>query len=452
MSAALGASALGAPAGDLRHEVELSRRRLRRTWGLLIAVLAVLLWRFSGGFFLLAAAAVGTALALSWLFTVLGVLGLDVRRSLSATEIPYGGAVEARLALHNRKDWPAPWLLWRDQIDPGLDVEGVSSDFRSLKGGGTAELGYRLHSTRRGLFRIGPAVVEASDPFGLVRRFHVDREPVFLTVLPRSLALDRARPASRRPIHEVPRRRSLFEDPTRFLGVRDYRRGDPLQRIHWRATARSGKLQVKLFEPAVLDGVLLAIEMSAAVLGDPADGPSAAEELAVTAAASVADLVLGAGQAVALISNGADAAEAFAGDWTGGTFRRLDQALAAAEPRRKVTAPRPVEVAAGKGAWQRQRLHTALARLVRARGPGLPELLHVELPRLPRSLVLMVLTPRLDAALAGVLGELHRSGIDVAVAWIGARGGAAAAALPRGVAVYPVADEHDLMVLGSRPL
>ncbi len=444
---------LEAPAAaDLRDEVSLSRRRLLWTWGLVIIALAILLRTFSGGFFLIAAATVLTALSLSAFFTILGVLGLDIQRSLSATEIPFGGVADARLGLRNRKDWPAPWLLWRDQIDPGLDVEGASSEFRSLKAGEGAELVYRLHSTRRGLFRIGPAVVEASDPFGLVRRFHVDRKPVFLTVLPRSLALDRARPAGRRPIHEVPRRRSLFEDPTRFLGVREYRHGDPLKRVHWRATARSGKLQVKLFEPTVLDGLLLAIEMSTSVLGDPTGGSSATEELGITTAASLADLVLGGGQAVALLSNGADAAEAFPDEWTGGTFRRLDQALAASRPSRKVTAPRPVEVAAGKGGWQRDRLQTALARLTRASGPSLPELLHIELPRLPRSLVLMVLTARIDPALGGVLGELRRSGIDSAVVWIGARGRAPAAAIPRGIPVYPVADEDDLLALGSRDL
>lgn len=445
-------SPTGEAAADLRDEVAFSRRRSLWTWGLVILALAILLRAFSAGFFLMAAVTVVAALSLSAFFTVLGALGLDVRRSLSAAEIPFGGVAEVHLGLRNRKNWPAPWLLWRDQIDPGLDVEGATCDFRSLKAGGTAELTYRLHSTRRGLFRIGPAVIEASDPFGLVKRFHVDRKPVFLTVLPRSLALDRARPAGRRPVHEVPRRRSLFEDPTRFLGVREYRRGDPLKRIHWRATARSGKLQVKLFEPAVLDGVLLAIEMSTAVLGDPAGGPSATEELGITTAASLADLVLGGGQAVALLSNGTDAAEAFAGDWTGGTFRRLDQALTASRPSRKVTAPRPVEVAAGKGGWQRDRLQTALARLNRAAGPSLPELLHVELPRLPRSLVLMVLTPRIDPPLVGVLGELRRSGIDSSVVWIGARGGAPAAAVPHGIPVYPVAGEDDLLALGSRGL
>ena len=37
----------------------------------------------------------------------------------------------------------------------------------------------------------------------------------------------------------------LYEDPTRISGVRPYEAGDPLNRVHWRATARTGALHSK---------------------------------------------------------------------------------------------------------------------------------------------------------------------------------------------------------------
>ena len=73
-------------------------------------------------------------------------------------------------------------------------------------------------------------------------------------------------------------------------------------------------------------------------------------ELAVTAAASIADLVLGGGQAVGLLSNGGDAAERYPADWTGGSFRRLEDALEDAGTRRRISAFRPVELAPGGAA------------------------------------------------------------------------------------------------------
>ncbi len=443
---------------DPRSEVGVARRRQRLRWGLVIAAVLGLLSIFSGGLFLYAAAVVGMVLGLSTLIAVASLGHLEVARKLSATEVACGGMVEAWLIVDNRKPLPALGLLWRDQIEPGLDVEGPTSCATSLAGGETRKLVYRLHSRRRGLYRVGPAVVEATGPFGLVRRFLLDREAHFVTVLPRVVEIGQGWPLGHRPIHQVPRRRSLFEDPSRFLGIREYRRGDSLRRVHWRATARAGRLQVKLFEPAVLEGVLLAVDMAQAVypaapLGESAgDGPAGdpLEELTVTAAASLAEFVLAGGQAVGLLSNGADAAERYATDWMGGTFRRLEEALEASGARRKITGLRPLEALPGKGSWQLERLRTVLARLVPAPGPTLPELLLAELPRLPRSLVLMIVTPRVDPALAGAVETLRRSGIEIGVVWIGAD--AAGAAALDSIPVYAVADDSDLEALGGQRL
>ncbi len=446
---------------DLRAEVRAASRRQRLRWGLAIIAMLVLLSIFSGGLFLYAAAVVGLVLGTSTLLAVVSLRRLEVVRKLSASEVAWGGVVEAWLTVHNRKSLPAPRLLWQDQVEPGLDVEGPTSCAATLGAGGERKLAYRLHSTRRGLFRVGPAVVEAAGPFGLVRRFFLEGEARFVTVLPRAVEIGRGWPLGHRPIHQVPRRRSLFEDPSRFQGIREYRRGDSLRRVHWRATARSGKLQVKLFEPAVLDGALIVVDMvrpsrraEAPPAGDSGGDPAAGdpvEELVVTAAASLAEFVIAGDQKAGLLSNGADAAERYSEDWTGGTFRRLEEALEASESSRKITGFRPLEVPPGKGHWQLERLRTVLARLVPSPGPALPELLLAELPRLPRNLVLMIVTPCVDAALAGAALALRRSGIEVGVLWIG--GGDAGAGVSLGsVPVYAVAGESDLEALGGQRL
>ncbi|HEY0553071.1 MAG TPA: hypothetical protein VGG20_02330, partial [Thermoanaerobaculia bacterium] len=106
-----------------------------------------------------------------------------------------------------------------------------------------------------------------------------------------------------------------------------------------------------------------------------------------------------------------------------------------------------------RGAWQRERLRTALARLTLAPGITLPELLASEGPRLPRSLVVLVITPDLGPALGGALGGLKRSGFDVAVVWIQTTGpGTVATSLLEGVPVYPVREEADLERMGAQSL
>jgi len=432
-------------------------RRLRRRQGLVwlatLAGLALLLSRYSAGFFLYAAVVTGAVLALAAVFPAASLAGLEVRRSLGASEIELGETTEARLVLHNRKVLPALWIVWRDEVDPGLEIQGTACGFKTLDSEETSRTAYRLRGTRRGLFRVGPAVVEASDPFGLVRRFRLEPQVGFVTVFPRAVPLGPGWPLGHRPIHEVPRRRSFVEDPSRFLGLRDYRPGDSLRRIHWRATARSGRLQVKLFEPAVLEGVLLAVEMGQGPNNSGETGTDPVVELTVTAAASLAEFVLGHGQSVGLLSNGGDAADRYPADWTGGSFRRLEDALAEAGARRRISAHRPVEVEPGRDDWQRDRLRAALARLTPAPGLSLPELLTAEAPRLPRSHVVLVVTPDLDEPLAAALGVLRRSGFEVGVVWI-QRPGAdpATAARLQNVPVHVVAEEADLAVLGSRPL
>lgn len=431
------------------------RRRQVLFWLLVLAFLAFLLSLFSAGFFLYAAVVTAAVLGVGAFLPAASLLGLEVRRSLEADTLELGGTAESRLVLHNRKALPALWVFWKDEIEPGLAAEGITSGFQTLSSEETMRSACTLHGRRRGLFRVGPAMIETSDPLGLVRRFRVDPEVRFVTVLPRTVDLSPGWPLGHRPIHEVPRRRSLFEDPSRFLGVRDYRAGDSLRRIHWRATARSGRLEVKLYEPAVLEGVLLAVEMGkSAYPGAPEEtGADPAVELAVTAAASIAEFVLAHGQAVGLLSNGGDAAERYPSDWTGGSFRRLEDALQETEARRRMPAYRPLEVEPGRGRWQHDHLRTALARLTLAPGLTLPELLVAEAPRLPRSLVMMAVTPDLGPALGEALAGLRRSGFEVGVIWIPrADEKPAAAGLPEGIPVYAIRTDEDLRQLGAQAL
>jgi uncharacterized protein (DUF58 family) len=57
-------------------------------------------------------------------------------------------------------------------------------------------------------------------------------------------------------------RRSLYEDPTLIAGSREYRYGDPLNRMHWKATARTGDLQVRLFDPTTTGQIMLVVNLN----------------------------------------------------------------------------------------------------------------------------------------------------------------------------------------------
>jgi hypothetical protein len=109
-----------------------------------------------------------------------------------------------------------------------------------------------------------------------------------------------------------------------------------------------------------------------------------------------------------------------------------------------------VEPAGGR--WQLDRLRTALARLTLAPGLTLGELLIAEAPQLPRSLVVLAVTPDLGSGLGDALAVLQRSGFEVGVVWVQRPGAELAGSPLDSVPVYQVRDETDLERLGAQAL
>jgi uncharacterized protein (DUF58 family) len=89
-------------------------------------------------------------------------------------------------------------------------------------------------------------VLESGDPLGLFRFRGPGIDSELALVLPRFAALaKRSRPREVEASLAAPRAGSGSE----MFGVREYRPGDPLRRIHWRSSARHNQLIVREFEP-----------------------------------------------------------------------------------------------------------------------------------------------------------------------------------------------------------
>jgi len=82
---------------------------------------------------------------------------------------------------------------------------------------------------------------------------------VFL-VRPRIVAV-RERFVRQRWDGELRARQGLLENPSLFSGVREYRAGDSLRRVHWKATARLGRPVSRRFDPARERDVMLALDI-----------------------------------------------------------------------------------------------------------------------------------------------------------------------------------------------
>ena len=99
---------------------------------------------------------------------------------------------------------------------------------------------------RRGPVGVRGLTLERGDPLGFFTHHSPGVDAELGLVLPRFAALA-ARPHVRELEASVAAPRA--GSGTEMFGVREYRPGDPLRRIHWRSSARHGELIVREFEP-----------------------------------------------------------------------------------------------------------------------------------------------------------------------------------------------------------
>ncbi len=371
--------------------------------------------------------------------------GVLVERECPIESAEIGDETTVRLTLRNPGRARVVWLLVEEalpaealrQSPPRLRASGARITVASLRRGEVRDLTYRLEFRMRGYYQLGPTLLESGDLFGLHRRYRLTADPDFVLVRPKVVALEGYDLASRRPIGEVRIQHRLFEDPTRISGVRPYERGDPLNRIHWRATARTGVLHSKNYEPSCVAGATLLLDfhrdsyvstrrssiapelarrLAAQGLEVPGEVPApevALVELAVTTAASLANAVYEFGQQVGLVSNGRDAADRIRQEGWRREFRT--RAIARANLKRSGRNERlqPVTVETCRGATQLLRILDTLARLELTDGLEFSELIAETSARLARDATIAAIVTRVSEATAIALGTLRRSGFAV---------------------------------------
>ena len=152
----------------------------------------------------------------------------------------------------------------------------------------TVEVTLRGAALRRGNQHFQGMTVARADTLGLMRGLSSVQSPANLLVLPRRYTLPPiALPGSRRYQPGGVALASSIGDSEEFVGLRDYRPGDPLQRIHWKSYARAGEPVVREYQDEYFERHALILDTFAldAVTGSQ---QAAAFEEAVSIAASFA--------------------------------------------------------------------------------------------------------------------------------------------------------------------
>jgi uncharacterized protein (DUF58 family) len=236
----------------------------------------------------------------SWL----SIWRVSLVRSLSSNCAFPGDSLTVRYVLENRKPLPAPWLEVAEPVVRGLEVTDPGTEKRLLHLAWFRRVRWdrTLLCRRRGSYRLESSQLIGGDPYGLTSREAVMGGCEELLVYPRLLPLDQIPLPARALLGQQRPPRSLFEDPSRLAGVRAYQPGDPLNRIHWKVTARHGSLHSKVLEPSTTPTIALVLAIDPSAMGHPDDDESV--EYAISVVASLAHLAVESGWSVGVFSGG----------------------------------------------------------------------------------------------------------------------------------------------------
>ncbi|MGA9190165.1 MAG: DUF58 domain-containing protein [Anaerolineales bacterium] len=363
--------------------------------------------------------------------------GLEVRRQPFSTRGQVGHIFRERFFLHNKSRWTKLWVEigdltripgYRATALTGLGLVGPS-DLVGHQGSYVADnLGrnqseswdVRTICTRRGRYPLGPTEIRTSDPFGLfplTQRLPVRQNVVVLPPIVRLRAM--GVPSGRLSGGEAIRQQTHQLTPNAST-IREYAPGDSLNRIHWKSTARLQRLIAKEFEfdPLADVWVLLDVWHRAHYEGDrihrrsePYSGPfpspddptaglpQSTMDYAATIAASLVFHFIQHDRNVGLIAYGRS---------------------------RLVMQP-------SRGQSQLQKVLESLAVIEADGNYPIDEVAKIEVPRIPRSTTVFLISPSADAEVveaAAALRALHRNPhlILIEPSSFGAREGSAALA------------------------
>ncbi|MCA9085490.1 MAG: DUF58 domain-containing protein [Planctomycetaceae bacterium] len=177
---------------------------------------------------------------------------VSVSRSAPKNAI-VGESVSVELTVHNGKRWLASHMI---EVRDAVSSAKLKKEQRELDGIVTFvrippredRTGrYQLQFSRRGRYTLGPLRVSSRFPLGIGERGQTELQMTDVIVRP---GIGRLLPAWSRQLKEMSEsshhqqsRNGLFDDE--FHRIREYRSDDNPRMIHWRSTARRGRLMIR---------------------------------------------------------------------------------------------------------------------------------------------------------------------------------------------------------------
>lgn len=222
-----------------------------------------------------------TLVALSLLWS-LGRAGHTVALRLANTRVTVGEKALGALTVTN----PTSRRLRATMVELCVGAGANSFLCPPLGRGESHEEVFAIATTRRGIVAVGPASTIRGDSLGLVRRVQTWSDATELFIHPRTVAMNASTVGFIRDI-EGATTQDLSSADVSFHALRVYVPGDDRRAIHWRSTARIGKLMVRQFEETRRSHLLIVLDLDTDAWASDDEF-----ELGVSAAASMARAAL----------------------------------------------------------------------------------------------------------------------------------------------------------------
>lgn len=324
--------------------------------------------------------------------------GVAYERTFDRTHVFPGEPVQMTITVTNDKPLPLTWLQFRDELPTAPESADsfaraiVATTGRYVLQSTFSMHGYeRTHRTltlqfpTRGYHRLGPVTYSSGDIFTL---FTTEREHKYidaLIVYPRIWPLEELGLPAKEPFGELRITRSLFTDPIKTQGIRDYQPQDRFRDVHWKATARRGALQTKVYDPST--GMTMVVFLNVATFARHWMGfdPELLER-AISVAGSIASYGAQQKWGIGLYANG--------------SVPGSDQ---------------PLRVHPGRSPEQLNHILEALAAVTEFATGSIELLMQRESPRLPWAATLVLVTAIVTEEIAVELVRLKEAGRRVVV-------------------------------------
>ncbi len=236
----------------------------------------------------------------SWIWSRFGAANIVAKVIRARGPFHVGDTLSETITIRNSSRAPKAWIEIEDNTDiPDVSFRDIASlgiivPFKSIEMNATLK--------RRGEYELGPLVLRTADPFALFPREIVFEGEDVILIYPKIESIPNFAAANIHMTGESSRRQRVNVLSTDVSSVREYADGDPVGRIHWLTTARTGNLMVKQFDQGSAGDLWVIFDQhSEAQAGE---GSESTDEYGATIAASTVERYAGSFMPVGYAAHG----------------------------------------------------------------------------------------------------------------------------------------------------